>query len=174
MCGVVGAIASVAMTAFGAMQQSKAAKAQADYSSAVARNNQTIANWNAADALARGQKEEDAMRLKTAQLKGTQRASMAARGLDISEGSSLNILSDTDYMGEQDALTVRGNAKREAWAYQNKAQGFGADADMQSAVADAQNPLMAGVMSVVGGAGNVADKWKAGGGTSTSAPKTWF
>jgi hypothetical protein len=162
------------MSAMGAMQQSKSAKAQAEYSSAVARNNQTMANWNAADALARGQKEEDAQRLKTAQMKGSQRASMAARGLDISEGSALNILSDTDFMGEQDALTVRNNAKRSAWAYQNQAQGFGADAEMQSAVADAQNPMMAGVVSVIGGAGNVADKWKSGGGTSKSMPKSWF
>lgn len=161
MCSIVLAltVAGVGMQAFGAMRQSQSQKEMYKYQAGVDRNNQTIANWQAEDALARGERAEMDVRRKTAMLKGSQRASMAARGLDISEGSALNILSDTDWMGEQDALTVRENSKREAWAYQNQARGYGSSANMMSARSDAESPLLAGASSLLSNAAPVAGKW---------------
>lgn len=152
-------IAGAVSGAYGAYQQSKATKAAYDYQAAVNRNNAQIAEWQAADAIARGQKSEQAQRLKAAQLKGSQRAALAARGVALDEGSPLNILDDTDYMNELDALTIRDNAAREAWGLRSQAAGYSSDASMLSARANAESPMGAAFDTLLTGAVTVADSW---------------
>lgn len=138
-------VAGAVSGAFGSYQQAKSAQA-------VAANNAKLAEWQAQDAITRGQRSEQAQRMKVAQLKGSQRASMAARGLDLGEGSALSILQDTDYMGEVDATTIRDNATREAWAYRNQAAQYKSQADSMSPFGSAFGTLLTG-------AGSVADSW---------------
>lgn len=152
-------IAGAVSGAYGSYQQSKATKAAYEYQAAVNRNNAQIAQWQAADAITRGQKAEQAQRLKTAQLKSSQRAAFAARGVALDEGSALNILDDTDYMGEMDALTIRDNAAREAWGLRNQATGYSSDASMLSSRANAESPMGSAFGSLLTGAGVVADSW---------------
>lgn len=152
---VAGAITSTA----GAYNKSKSDKAAYEYQAAVNRNNSTMAEWNARDAITRGQKAEQQQRLKTAALKSTQRASFAARGMALDEGSPLAILDDTAFMGEQDALTLRDNAARDAWGYRVQAGNYASDAGMLSTRADAESPLKAGASSLLSNAGAVASSW---------------
>lgn len=170
MCGLAMAlqVGSMAFGAFSAYQQSQAQKASYDYQAQVARNNAITAEWQAQDALKRGEIAEEQQRRRTAMLKGSQTARLAANGLDISEGSALNILSDTDWMGEQDALTVRDNAAREAWGYRQQGQNSMSNANMLKSRADAENQLLAGATSLMTNpaTGAVASKWYA-----MSAPK---
>lgn len=153
--------ASLGLGAMSAYQQSQATKASMEYQSAVARNNAITSEYQAEDAIKRGQVAEEQQRRKTMMLKGTQTARLAANGIDISEGSALQILSDTDWMGEQDALTVRENANREAWGYRVQAQNASSNSTMLRNSADAQNPLLSGATSLITNpaAGVVADKW---------------
>lgn len=170
MCGLVTAMAvgSMAFGAMGAYQQSASAKASMEYQSQVARNNAISAEYQAQDALKRGEVAEAEQRRRTSMMKGSQTARLAANGIDISEGSALQILSDTDWMGEQDALTVRDNASREAWAYRQQGSNAQSNSNMLEASADAQNPLLSGATSIMTNpaTGVVADKWYA-----MSAPK---
>lgn len=175
MCDLVtaAALGSMAFGAMGAYQQSQATKASMEYQSAVARNNAITSEYQAEDAINRGQTAEEQQRRKTMMLKGTQTARLAANGIDISEGSALQILSDTDWMGEQDALTVRDNANREAWGYRVQAQNASSNSTMLRNSADAQNPLLSGVSNIMANestgllaetimtkpGGLVADKW---------------
>ena len=173
MCDPVSAlsVASMAFGALGAVQQSQATKASMEYQSAVAKNNATISEWQAKDALERGKTAEEQQRLRTRQLKGSQTAKLAANGIDISEGSALNILSDTDWMGEQDALTIRNNANREAWGNRVQADNQNSNSAMLKASADAQNPLLSGVSSIMSNPnlGTVAGKWYNMSGTKTGS-----
>lgn len=114
--------------------------------------NAQIADMQAKDAIARGQSAEFNSRLKTSQLKGAQVASMAAHGVALDSGSPLDVLTSTDVMGEQDALTIRNNAVKEAWGYDVQAANF-------RAKADSSNPWAAGIGSLLGSAGTVASKW---------------
>ena len=155
--GGVGAVTS----AIGASNTGQANSAAAQYQAAVARNNATVAENNAQYALAAGRTSEQAQRMKTAQMIGAQRASMAANGIDIGSGTPLNIQESTGQVGEMDALTIRNNAMRQAYGYRVQASDFNANAgllDMQ-----ASNARKAGTIgafsSIVGGAGSVADKW---------------
>jgi hypothetical protein len=148
MCWPVIIVAAIA--AVGAYQASETRKDQAKYQSQVAANNQKVAEWQAADAKERGDAAAAQVRRKYAGLQGTQAASLAARGLDISEGSANAILTDTDFFGDYDQRLTRSNAKREAYGYQVRAGNFAGDAAAYGAMSAAENPLLSGAMAGVG------------------------
>jgi hypothetical protein len=136
MCGpatlaLIGAAASVA----GVVQSTNAQASQARYQADVARANQKITKWQAEDALTRGVKQENRQRLQMAALKGTQRTVLASHGLDLGEGSPLDILTGTDLIGEQDAATVRANAARDAWGYRTQGMNYQAQAGLYDTTA---------------------------------------
>src|SRR4051812_2785000 len=92
---MVGAASSVSSAAgvvsqtVGTYRKSQGEKAAYDFQSKVASNNAQIAEWQAQDAITRGGKAQNALQLKNAQMRGSQEATMAARGLDLSVGSPL-------------------------------------------------------------------------------------
>lgn len=99
-----------------------------------------------------GERDVQRSRLQTAQLKGTQRASIAANGIDLGEGSAARVLTSTDLLGEVDAQTIHANAIRNAWGYRT-------DATLKRASASSINPLMSAATSLIGGSGRVAESW---------------
>lgn len=136
---------SAALGATSAYQQAQFSKEMANY-------NAGIAEMNAQDALRRGDEEAMKVGRQGRQLGGTQRAVMAARGVDIGEGTAADILDQTDFFTISDQNTVRNNAAKEAW--NARAQGRGSR--MQ---ADSISPFMSAAGSLLGSAGSVADKW---------------
>ena len=117
---VVGTGASV----YGGIQQQKAAAKNSRYAARVAKKNEARALLAAKDAERRG--ERDAARAKKAseRLKGRQRAVLAANGVDVGSGSSVDILEDTTRIGKADALAIRENAKREADDYRAQGESY--------------------------------------------------
>jgi len=152
-------LAGAGLGAVSAYNNSRSAKSAYNAQAQVARNNAIIAGWQADDALARGDRQAAEVRSKTRQIKGRQRAAMAANGVDLGTGSALEILTDTDYFGEIDANTTRDNAAKEAWAIRNQARGFEYDAGMAKARAGAESPLLAAGTSLLTSAGRVSDRW---------------
>jgi hypothetical protein len=151
--------AGMGAQAFGAYQSSRATKAAHEAQAQVQRNNATVAGWQAEDAIERGNKAAMRVRSQARQLKGTQRARLAAAGVDLGEGSALQILSDTDYFGEVDAQTTVDNAAREAWAIRQQAAGYSADAALMQSRAAAESPLFAAGTSLLTSASRVAERW---------------
>lgn len=101
---------------YGARAQRHALRAEAEVMDA----NEQMAELSAKSALLQGQRQEQASRLKTQNLKSRQRASMAANGVSLSSDSAINVLTTTDVFGEVDANTVGANAARAAWGYRNQ------------------------------------------------------
>lgn len=151
--------AGAGYAAVSAYNKSKADKRAFEYQSQVAKNNAQLAEWEAQDAIMRGQVAEGNVRLKYAHIKSSQRASMAARGLALDEGSPLDILTTTDFVGERDALTTRDNAAKEAWALREKGKGYLNDADVLKARADSERPGYAAIGSLLGSGGQVSSSW---------------
>lgn len=102
-------------------RQAKAAKAEGEYEAAIHEQNADIAEAQARDAIERGKTKEGRFRRDVSQLKGSQRARLAAQGIDISSGSAGYLQADTAVIGEVDALTIRNNAAREAWGFKVQA-----------------------------------------------------
>lgn len=112
--GVTAAISvTVAAGAYTAYQQNQAGKAAGK----IGEFNAGVAGAQADDALVRGRRDERDFRAQTKATIGSQRASLAAQGVEIDEGSALAIQEDTARQGELDAITIRNNAAREAWGF---------------------------------------------------------
>lgn len=156
---VAAQAAGALATSYGTYQQKKGERYAMEAQAQVADNNKQIATWQAEDAITRGQSEVQRQGLKVAALKGTQRASLAARGLDLGEGSALDILTDTDFMGKIDANTLEDNAGKEAWAYRTQASNYGSDAAILRQGAGNINPGRSASASLLTGAGKVASSW---------------
>jgi len=142
---LVATVASAGAQAYGAYQQSAAEKAAAKYNAAVANN-------QAADARRRGEEEAIRKQRDARRLAGAQRTSFAARGIDISAGTAGDIIDETNFFGLTDATTARNNAAREA-------AGFTSEANLYRTQARNTNPLAAAGVSLIGGAGSVAQSW---------------
>lgn len=151
--------ASSALSAVGAYNQAKATKQSMEYQSQVANRNATLAEYAAQDAEARGQTELQRARRANDQLRGTQRATMAARGLDLSEGSPLALLDDTEYFGALDQTTIKDNTSKEAWRVRSQGQNYAANSAAYSTAAGNINPGMSLASSLITSSASVADKW---------------
>lgn len=163
MCDLVTAlmIGSTVMGGVSAVQQGNAAAASANYNAQVAEMNAKIADENARDALERGKLEEQQKRQEVAAIVGRQKAAMAANGVDLGFGSPLDTLVDTAMLGEIDALTIRSNAAREAYAY--NVDGVNGRADAALSRANAKSAKKGGYLSAFGtvlGGGAEAYKYR--------------
>lgn len=153
--------AGSALQAMGANEEAGAQQEQAKYNQQVAGNNQQIANAQAEDILGTGRINEETQRYLTAQKLGEARAGAAARGVDVNEGSAVDIQSNLAATGEQEALTIRSNASKQALAARQQAQYFGQQGQLEG-----MQKKQAGIAgqygvagSILGGATNVANRW---------------
>lgn len=152
-------LAGMTAGAAGAYKASAGAQAGFEAQAQIAENNAMIAGWQAADAERRGVQKATATRIRTSQLKGSQRAAMAANGIDLSVGTAQQILTDTDQFGAIDANTIIDSAAREAWGYRTQGANYRSDAALLRDRAEAESPWMAAGTSLLTSAGKVASGW---------------
>lgn len=170
MCVVAAIPMAIAAAAAykGAAAQKDAAKWEAQVAGANAQTSEALA----VDAIARGNVASNDVRRRGEQLAGRQRAVMAARGVDLTQGSPLSILQDTTYFTQADIATTKSNAARDAWGYRTQGVNYQNQALFAQSRADQINPLFQGASaaaaSYFGGGGNfgslgsgmqVASKW---------------
>lgn len=116
---IIGAL-GLGIKTVGAIQQARAENKAAEYNAKLAEQNAAMQEAQAQDAVVRGQEEERRHRNNVANMVSDQRAAFAASGVAVDSGAPLDVIAQTAYMGEEDALTIRANAAREAWG--NKVQ----------------------------------------------------
>lgn len=155
-----------AMGAYGQSKASSASRAAANRAEAqVALGNARLAGWQAEDAIDRGEAGAFQVQQRGAQMKGSQRAAMAANGVDLGVGSALQVITDTDYLASVDATTVANNAAREAWGYRIQQAQYGAKGvNNLTAAGDIEknassDAWLAAGTSLVGSATQVAASW---------------
>ena len=157
------AIASTTLGVAGNLKEGQAARRQGMAENSLYQQNAAFADVQAADALSRGNVEESQARGDTRRLMGSQRAALAAQGIDIGDGSAGDILDESNALGELDALTIRNNARREAWGYQVQAWDLrtqGRNARDAGKAARSGARLQAGV-TLLGGAADIYGAYKA-------------
>jgi len=178
-----GAVSS----AIGSYSSARTAKANLRAQQAVQDANAKIADINgefadmnahadelsAQSALDQGNQNIAALTLKAGQLKGTQRADLAANGVDLNEGSAAEIQASADILKQADMSTLKANAARTAWGYRVEAtnatlQGINARAqgamgkiaaDTSGAAAGAISPWSSVGTSLLGSASSVMTDW---------------
>ncbi|UOF77178.1 coil containing protein [Caudoviricetes sp.] len=119
---------SGAMTIAGQQQQARAVQKANEYNAQIARNNAIKAEENVRKTQLEGMKQEEAQRIKTANLLGEQKAGFGASGVMLNSGSALDVQASTAYMGQEDLLSIRTNNQ----AQQDRLRQQGADFTNQS------------------------------------------
>lgn len=157
--GMGANIAGTGLSAVAAAKGSRASRDSMNYNAAVAENNAQLTEWRRQSVIEKGQKAVAAQGLRTRRLAGRQRASFAQRGIDVTEGAALEILTDTAQMGAIDANQIKDNAAMEAWALRQEGRDTLERARMLRSRAAAESPATAGLTTLLTGAGKVADKW---------------
>lgn len=162
--GAVAGIAGGVMGGVSSYQQGKQQQAYYNYQAQVQNENAKIAQNNAALERQQGIEEARLQRIKTAQAIGSQKTAMAANGVDITQGTAVDVLEDTAAMGELDALQTRYNYERKALSYETQANNFTNQGNLD--VIAGQNAYSAGKINGLASgldgiskAGSVAAKW---------------
>lgn len=105
-----------------AKREGEAARRAAEAQAELLDYNAAVADLQAEDVIARGGEEESRFRQTIRATIGSQRAGIAAAGVDVGFGSAVDVQEDAAFLGELDALTLRTNAMREAWGYRVQAE----------------------------------------------------
>ena len=92
-------------------------EARGDLQAQAREANADVLELQAQDTLEAGNQAERQSRAAYANLKSQQRVRLAANGVALDEGSALRIQSDTDYVSDVDADTIRTNALKAAMGY---------------------------------------------------------
>lgn len=167
MCNVagLGAVLSIAQTAFqvtSSIQQANAQKAQYAYDAQIAKNNARIAQQNADQKRQEGIEEERLTRIKALQNVGSQKAAIAANNIDVSSGNAVDALDDTYVMGDLDALTKRYNYETAALGYEQQANNYVNQANLDSFAKKTAGNTLGIIGTTIGGLADttsVASKW---------------
>lgn len=152
------AVAAVA-AGYGAYRQSAVAEETADYQSKVSANSAIVQDQIANDEKRIGLEQASEHLRKVRAIKGTQRATFAARGLSLESGSPLDIMESTDFFGGVDAERIAKNQYGGAW--QRMAAGASArgEASMYRATSRAQDPGVTAGLSLLGSAGTYSGNY---------------
>jgi hypothetical protein len=130
MCDPIAAIAAAAQTALTVAQQQQQAERQRaayDHLAGQQRRAAALDEQRARLAEREGEAVEDAVRRDTSLALGKAQAKFAGQGSDLA-GSPLDMLSDIAASGEDDALSVRYRALRNAWEHRASANRRDAEA----------------------------------------------
>ncbi len=150
--GGVGGLISAGLGVAGAVIGAKGARDQAEEDQATALYNAQEAEFAAKNALLRGEEDARDLRRRGSLVEGNQRATFAARGLDLTAGTPKDAIEQTRFFTDQDMATARSNAATEAATYRRQGSRF------QSAAANI-NPSRTGGLSLVSNLATVAARW---------------
>jgi hypothetical protein len=134
-----------------AVSQAKDTRNEASWSAAQLRTNASYSRMRAEDAKARGGASAMAAVVKARMTVGSQRAALAAQGIDISSGSALDVQVNTAELSDIDIMTIKNNAAREAWGYGVQAGDYDQQAKMaeQAGGNRSRNTLITGGLNML-------------------------
>jgi len=156
----VAGLAGSAMSAAGSYDAAQAQSANAAYQSQVAANNAKIAQTDSRLDIQAGETAAVNQGLKTRAAVGQEKAAQGASGIDVNSGSAVGVRAGQASMGMLDALTIRSNAAKRAYAAEVQANSDTAQGQLfqaqstqeaEAAPVGALGTLLSGASSVGGG-----------------------
>lgn len=171
--GTIFAIGGAVTGAIGSYYAAESQKAQLQsqassmrFQSEISQLNAVQAEFTAQQIMRAGQQRQGQIGLRAGKIKSSQRASMAARGIDLGVGSAVETIATTDLMKEIDMLTVNADTVRSAESARLQRQNYLTASAMQdvsasnlAGSASTISPFMAAGTSILGSAGSVANAW---------------
>lgn len=166
---VAGAVQGAIGSYYNAKSQQLQLESQAsslEFQADMSRLNAVQAEFTAQQIMRAGNLKQGQVSLRAGKIKSSQRASMAARGIDLGVGSAVETIATTDLMKEIDMLTVNSETVRSAEAARLQRQNYMTQAAIQDVSSEnlyassrTISPSMAATSSLLGSAGSVANAW---------------
>jgi hypothetical protein len=152
---LISAIGNAQLAKTAAKSQQSSLRFQADMAEINARMSESVAQ----STLLAGQKAQGNLGIKYGKLKGSQRAALAANGVDLGVGSAAEVQASSDLVYEIDRNQIESNAIRSAWGYRTQGMNYTNQAQANRTSADSISPSVASTTALISGASQVADKW---------------
>jgi len=145
----------------GAISQGQAAKQQAEYQAAVARNNQIIAEQNKQYATQAGEAEAQAQSFKNRRILGGITAGQAASGIQLDSPTLSDVREGSEQTLRLDTQNIMQNALLRARGADIQARSYGAEAGLQDMRASQASTagFLGAAGSLLSGASSFAEKW---------------
>lgn len=145
----MGAAAAAGVGVASGYVSGSGAVAAAKYQQAIGNKNADMAELQAERIIKKGGKDALNFKKQVKATVGSQRAAMAAQGIDVNDGQAMDIQTETFEIGAQDALTIQNNAYLEAFGMKSNAVDLRAQGEF--GVKSAQNNMR---MSMITGGMN--------------------
>jgi len=158
---MIAASVMMVSSVYTAQQQRASSRAQGEHQQGVAEYNARVAENEATQIRNEGVEQENIQRRKTAELQSKQRAQLAARNIDLTTGSALQLQEETAELGEVDALRIRSNTDNRVEATLSQADLTRREGAFAASSANSSGKAFGTILSGVGSAldTGVADKW---------------
>jgi hypothetical protein len=136
----------------GAIAQASAARAQGEFRRTQADINSRFAELQAEQAIKQGDKQAQEFDKRVRQTVGAQRAALAAQGIDIDDGIALEIQEEAAMQGAIDSQTIRNNAWRQAFGFEQQSVQHQIQGQVAESTAEfqAQSSLITGALGAAG------------------------
>jgi len=150
--GATAAIAGVQV--FGSIMQYQTQKAEGIYQQGMSKINARRAEIAAEETLRKGDKDASDYSKQVKELTGSQKASLAAQGIDLGFGTASDVVAITEEQGIENIKTIKNNAFREAMGYRTRASDelFASDVNKRASDFKAGLTLLSGGLNAVQGA----------------------
>ena len=145
------------INAFGSIGITNKSNAILQSQANIARLNAQMMEFNAQQRLRSAEKDQVRLTMQAGQVKGSQKAAIAANGLATNEGSAVEVLSSTDIIKEIDSNQIKENAQRDYWGMRMQAANYEGQALM--AEAQKKNKWLTFGTTLLQGASQVANTY---------------
>lgn len=151
-------IAATAVSTIGSVVGAIGQAKQANYAASIADRNAKIAAGQAADSVQNTNLEAHRRARLLAQTQGDQQAALAANGVDINFGTSLDLQRDTAMIGAEDLGQIYKAGNERTRGFDTQSGNYRAEASAQRAKASGAivNGLFDAVGTALGGASQIA------------------
>lgn len=149
----MGATAAIAgVTVLSSYLQGESAKEEAKYKDRIANANAQFAEAQAIRVIQAGEQEANEYGRKVRKTVGSQRAALAAQGVDVGVGTASELQAETLEIGAKDQETIRNNAFLEAYGLKVRAENDRESGRLAIKAGDnfARNTLITGGLQAAG------------------------
>lgn len=153
--GAISAIGGAITSYIGSKAQKNTLETQAQ----IAEINARMAENAAQSTLLQGQQQVAQSTMKYGAVKSSQKAAIAANGVDLGHGNAAEITASTDILKEIDAATIHANAVRSAWGYRTQSSNYQIEAMTKRSTAGSLSPAMSGGSTLLSNASQAAQQW---------------
>lgn len=157
--GLVGGVFGAVQSAYGAFSTARATKQNLEFQSQMSEINARMAENQAQSIMLQGERAIGQVGLKAGKVKSSQKASQAARGIVIGEGSAAEEVATTELMAKIDSLTINANTVQAANAARTQSVNYANQSLLQGTSASSISPMSSAATSLVGSATTVANAW---------------